>query len=133
MRFSPCDSRRPRDEGAAAVELALLLPLLLTILLGILGFGRAFHTQLELSNAAQEGARYMVFSPSASVGTAQGVVVAAASLVPPLTSGDVVVTGSCATAGSNITVTASRVVTFTYVLGDFNRTITGRAVMRCAG
>jgi len=41
----------------AAVELALVLPLLLLLLFGIVEFSRAFYTQLRLQDAAREGAR----------------------------------------------------------------------------
>lgn len=49
--------RSSRDRGAAAVELALLLPILLIIVFGIIDFGRMFHAQLTLTEAAREGAR----------------------------------------------------------------------------
>jgi Flp pilus assembly pilin Flp len=45
------------DRGAAAVEFALLLPLLLLIVFGIIDFGRALNTQITLTQAAREGAR----------------------------------------------------------------------------
>jgi hypothetical protein len=45
------------DRGAAAVEFALLLPLLLLIVFGLLDFGRAINTQITLTQAAREGAR----------------------------------------------------------------------------
>ena len=38
-------SRSGRDRGAAAVEFALLMPLLLVLLLGIMEFGYAFFVQ----------------------------------------------------------------------------------------
>ncbi|MCT1433984.1 pilus assembly protein, partial [Dietzia maris] len=48
-----------RDRGAAAVEFALVLPILLLLVLGILEFGRAYHVQTILSNAARDGVRVM--------------------------------------------------------------------------
>ena len=45
------------DRGAAAVEMALVLPLLLFLLMGIIDFGRAYSTQIQLSAAAREGVR----------------------------------------------------------------------------
>jgi Flp pilus assembly protein TadG len=45
------------DRGAAAVEFALLLPLLLLIVLGIVDFGRMLNAQVTLTQAAREGAR----------------------------------------------------------------------------
>jgi Flp pilus assembly protein TadG len=49
-----------RDEGAAAVEFALLLIPLLLILFGIMSFGLYFAGSLGLSNASREAARYGV-------------------------------------------------------------------------
>jgi Flp pilus assembly protein TadG len=45
------------DRGATAVEFALLLPLLLLIVFGIIDFGRAINAEVTLSQAAREGAR----------------------------------------------------------------------------
>jgi Flp pilus assembly protein TadG len=48
----------PRNErAAAAVEMAIVLPLLLLIVGGIVDFGRLFYTQNIVVNAAREGAR----------------------------------------------------------------------------
>lgn len=45
------------DRGAVAVEFALLLPVLLLIVFGIIDFGRALNAQITLTQAAREGAR----------------------------------------------------------------------------
>src|ERR1700747_2671037 len=45
-----------RDRGAAAVEFALVFPLLLLIVFGIIDFGRALNAQITLTQAAREGA-----------------------------------------------------------------------------
>lgn len=47
-----------RDRGAAAVEFALVLPLLLIMLFAIIDFGWVLTQQLSVSAAAREGARY---------------------------------------------------------------------------
>ncbi len=48
--------RRFRSEsGAAAVEFALVVPILLLLVLGIIEFGRAYNIQNSLSAAAREG------------------------------------------------------------------------------
>ena len=50
-----------RDEdGAAAVEFALLLPLIVLLLFGIIEFGLAFNTRIQATNAAREGARMAI-------------------------------------------------------------------------
>jgi Flp pilus assembly protein TadG len=46
-----------RERGAAAVEFALLLPVLLLIIFGTIDFGRALNAQITLTQAAREGAR----------------------------------------------------------------------------
>lgn len=53
--------RRMRQErGAALLEMALTLPLLLLVCVGILEFGRAYQTWQVMTNAAREGARIAV-------------------------------------------------------------------------
>lgn len=49
--------RRPMPRGQALVELSLLLPVLLTIVLGTLEFGFVFDHHLSLEYATREGAR----------------------------------------------------------------------------
>ena len=48
---------RARDRGSVAVEFALLLPLLMLLVFGIIDFGRALNAQITLTQAAREGAR----------------------------------------------------------------------------
>lgn len=55
--------------GTASVEFALVLPLLLALLFGIIEFGFVFKDQLSLQQAAREGARVAaVGRPVAEVG-----------------------------------------------------------------
>jgi Flp pilus assembly protein TadG len=46
-----------RDRGAAAVEMAILTPLLLLIVFGIMDFGLLLNAQIGVTEAAREGAR----------------------------------------------------------------------------
>ena len=48
------------QDGAAAVEFALLLPLLVLLLFGIIQFGIAFNARIQATNAAREAARRAV-------------------------------------------------------------------------
>ena len=48
------------EKGQAMVELALVLPILLLILLGIIEFGHIFYSYLVIQNATRDGARYGV-------------------------------------------------------------------------
>ena len=66
--------RRIRGErGAALVEAAVTIPLLLLIAVAIFDFGRAYQTWQVLTNAAREGARYSV-TPGATVAQTQTIV-----------------------------------------------------------
>jgi Flp pilus assembly protein TadG len=55
--MSRCESN---DHGQALVEIALILPVLLLLVLGIIEFGRAFTDQQAVTDAAREGARHAV-------------------------------------------------------------------------
>ncbi|GAA5102533.1 TadE/TadG family type IV pilus assembly protein [Haloechinothrix salitolerans] len=55
MRLGHSHSRD--DRGAAAVEFAIVLPVLLLLVFGIIDFGRALNAQVTLTQAAREGAR----------------------------------------------------------------------------
>src|SRR3954470_5531521 len=52
--------RLTSQRGAAIIETALTLPLILLVSVGIFEFGRAFETWEVLVNAAREGARVAV-------------------------------------------------------------------------
>lgn len=53
-------------EGASTVELALVLPVLLLLLIGILDSARAINAYVTISNASREGAHYAALHPTAS-------------------------------------------------------------------
>lgn len=48
------------QQGQALVELALVLPILLMLLFGIIEFGRIYGAYMVISNLSREGARYGV-------------------------------------------------------------------------
>jgi len=52
--------RRGRERGAALLEAAVTVPVILLISVGIFEFGRAYQTSQVLTNAAREGARLAV-------------------------------------------------------------------------
>jgi len=64
MKRARASRKRLRsDSGEALVEMALVLPILLVLSLGMLDFGRAFHAKSLLDQAAREGARVAVVPP----------------------------------------------------------------------
>ena len=54
------------SEGVALVEFALVIPVLLLLLVGILDTGRAVNAYVTISNASREGARYAALNPTAA-------------------------------------------------------------------
>lgn len=58
-----------REEGAAAVEFALVFPILVLLLLGIIQFGIVFYQWLEIEHAAREGARWASMRDAGSYGS----------------------------------------------------------------
>jgi len=69
------------ERGQALVELAIALPLLILILMGIFEFGRAFYTYQVVTNASREGARVAALGGSNSEVAARAS--SAASLAGP--------------------------------------------------
>jgi Flp pilus assembly protein TadG len=62
--------RRRTERGQAIVELALTLPLLLLIVLGVFDFGLLFQQYEVVTNAAREGARLAVLTSQYSTADA---------------------------------------------------------------
>jgi len=73
------------DDGAAAVEFALIVPLLLLLVFGIINFAALFSTQLAINNGVRQAARQAVVAGSTTgqqCGNLVGAVQEASS--PPL-------------------------------------------------
>lgn len=110
-----------REDGQAAAEMALILPILAAILLGIAQFGIAFNNYITLTDATRAGARKAAVSRFLGDGGAaakQTVLNAASNLnSPPL-----VVTVSAdnwTVPGGDVTVTAS----YPYSISIFGFTV----------
>jgi Flp pilus assembly protein TadG len=61
------------------VEFALVAPVLLMLLLGILQFGLLFNNWIEVTNAARDGARKGAVSRTSNTGVADAIAAARAS------------------------------------------------------
>lgn len=131
----PATGRR-RDRGAAAVEFALVMPVLLTLVLGIAEFGRAYNVQTTLSAAAREGVRTMALQNSASAARTSTKSAAAPTVI--LTDGQVTVSPSCPAAGTNNSATTTVTINYTmpFMTSYFGippLALKGTGVMRCNG
>ncbi|MBA4347358.1 MAG: hypothetical protein C0413_00695 [Clostridiales bacterium] len=63
-------TRKRREGGQSAVELALTLPLLLLLIFGMLEMGWVASTKLLLDNVTREGVRSGIIATSTSANTA---------------------------------------------------------------
>ncbi len=70
------EDARSTDSGAALVEMAMIMPLLLLMALGVGDFGRIMYTAITLAHAARAGAAYGAQSNS-HAGDVPGIVLAA--------------------------------------------------------
>ena len=123
---------RGRDSGASAVEFALILPVLLLLLLGIIDFGRLTYERLTVTQAAFEGARASGFKRDTATVTA--IVNTTAS---PLTVNITNTTNfDCTTSDSETTVTVARPTPFTWytpLLRSIQITVSATGAYRCLG
>lgn len=93
--------------GQSLIEVALVLPIIIMILLGLLDFGRAFYTLVALRDAADEGASYAAIKPNDSAGIQRRAAEASTNLVN-IQMGDVsIIRPSPLAVGQPITVTVN--------------------------
>ena len=81
-------ARRHRFRGQAVVEFALVVPLLMMFVFGIIDLGRAIYTYNGVSQAAREIARATSIHPGSPLGSsaeARAAVALQKSLVPGMT------------------------------------------------
>lgn len=65
--------RLRKERGAALLEAAITIPIILLICVGIFEFGRAYQTWQVLTNAAREGARVAIIQGSTDAAVTQRV------------------------------------------------------------
>jgi Flp pilus assembly protein TadG len=119
------------ERGAAAVEFAILLPLLLLLVLGTIEFGRFYNAQIVLTNAARDGVRVMAIAndPIAAKTAAKN---AAASVSTTIPDSDITLSTNVCSTGAQVTLTIKHTLsTITGIAGPFP--MAGKGVMLCGG
>ena len=117
------------ERGAALIESAIMLPLVLILIFGLIAFARGYNAKVTATHAAREGVRVLAVTQDNSAGEAAAVA-AATSLNPAL----LTVTSTACNPGDPTTLTVD--YTFTYdipVLGGRTVNISETGVMRCSG
>jgi len=130
---------KSRESGIAAVEFAIVLPIVLVVLFGIFEFGFAFWRKQSLTAAVREGARKAIVKTTEVknegwVRTKVETYMDGVGLTDPART--VSCTGCpCASADDPITVTATYPTNFAvlhnFVGTDSSKTMTAQVVMRC--
>ena len=114
------------DRGAVMVEFALILPILLMLVVGIIEFGRAYNTQIALQGAAREGARALALDDSASSAVSS----AAGGVAMSISSSSGCPAGNPDTAYASVTTSTQFTFGIPFVsLGS--KTLNATASMRC--
>jgi Flp pilus assembly protein TadG len=121
------------ERGASMVEFAIVIPLLLILLIGIIEFGRAYSAKISVTHAAREGVREYSLTRDASAGDA-----AARNAATALSPARMTVAPTGCADESDIGDQASMVVVYRF---DFSIPfvpldgvdIQARGVMRCGG
>ncbi|MBU3688708.1 MAG: hypothetical protein FGM29_04020 [Actinobacteria bacterium] len=125
LRRSAPGRRGPNDGGVASVEFALVVPLLVLLLFGLVIAGSVYLDQLNLQSAARNAARAGSISSTSACTTAQAEL--AAQSVGNL---QCTVLGTCATGGFRVELKADRIVTIP-LLGDRDVNITATSTFSC--
>lgn len=125
---------RQREEGSSFVELALVLPVLLLLFLGMIDFGLSYNTYITLSNGAREGARWISTNRTNVAGARNRVLAEVART--DLTDADVTITFSPAKSsyaqGDTVTITVAhtRPLAFGVFTGVPSVTLRASSTMR---
>jgi len=109
-----------RDGGAAAVEFALLLPLLLLLVFGIIDFGRALNAQITITQAAREGARLEALNQPNVISRTQAAAIGLSGVGVTIVSACTPGVGSTANADVRVTYTFSFVTPIGAIAKIFN-------------
>lgn len=128
--------KRADDRGAAVVEFALVLPLLMLMVFGTIQFGLLFNRQQALHAAAREGARVAAL-PSTTQTEISARATSALDGIPLAGTPTIAVvpnvTKPCeARLGQSVVVTVSVPTSIEIPLwGTTSKTLTGRGEFRC--
>ncbi|MEX5256458.1 TadE/TadG family type IV pilus assembly protein [Kocuria arenosa] len=118
------------ERGAVAIEFALVLPLLLTIIFAIIELGHAYNVQISVTHAAREAARTMAVEQVWS-----DAITAAQDSSPSLDPADLSLTPIPAACSPDATIEVRAQYPLPGLTGlmPSGITVTGKAAMQCGG
>jgi len=107
--------------GQALVEFALLATLLITLLLGIFDFGRAYYTQVQIKNAVGDAGYYAIQNPSDTSGTKTAIKSQLSNLQPALNDSNITIT--CTSGKTKIRVSYQYSLMFSWIVPSAHVTL----------
>lgn len=124
------------ERGAAAVEFAIILPILMMVLLAIMEFGYAFFIQASVASAARVGVRSYAINYTVPNSQVTATNYAKAGLPAPTDLKTAVFTPACVRDGQTTLTITYRYHSLTglldRILGN-DITVTGQGSMQCGG
>jgi Flp pilus assembly protein TadG len=138
---------RGEERGAALVEFALILPILVMFVFGIIEFGREYSARIQLTSAVREGARAAAlgFDPvAATIAAAPGLKLTAANVVYTPSPGSTCTGASSTTTTTSVSTTTTTIPTarvtanyaFAYqipLVRSGTMTLSATGVFQCGG
>lgn len=132
-------TKKSKELGAVAVEFALILPIFLALILGVVEFGRAFSIQVSMAEGAREAARYMAihYKETGALAAAQQKAMNAANPIADLQAGEITISSCGPDMDAVVLIQANTdyltgLPTLLPFLPDI-MSISAKGVMRCGG
>lgn len=121
--------RKGSERGAALVEAAIILPLVIMLIFGLVAFGRGYNAKVTATHAAREGVRVLAVTQDNGLGEAAALN-AAGSLNTALLS----ISSTACNPGDPTSLTVDYVFSYDIpVFGARTVNISETGVMRCGG
>ena len=117
-----------RHTGQSLVEFAFCAALLITLLLGVVDFGRAYYTQVRIKNAVAEGGYYAMQHSDDDTGIKSAI----RQEFPALTTSDISISRTSCSAGvqqTTISATYQYNLLFTFVIPSATVTLGNETVV----
>ncbi len=109
--------------------MAIILPLLILLILGMAEFARGYNARITLTHASREGVRVLAIT-----GDPGAAILATEAAVVPLDPAEVTISTTACVAGDPTSLTASYPFSYSILFfGSGTITLETTAVMRCGG
>jgi Flp pilus assembly protein TadG len=122
---------RTSHSGQSLVEFALTGTLLISLLLGIVDFGRAYYTQVRIKNAVAQGGYYAIQNPNNNSGIRSQIQQELSSLNPAVQDSDITIARNCTSGAeqTSIEVAYQHSLLFSFIIPSATITLSSITVV----